>query len=58
MLHYCPLPILTPLLIQKSIEHSQSKDKFIRVALKRLIKTQILEDELTEVNALNNILLA
>jgi HAMP domain-containing protein len=57
-LHYCPPPILTPLLIQKIIKHSQLKDQYIRVAFKRLTEAQILEDELTEVNALNKTLLA
>jgi hypothetical protein len=49
---------LTPLLIQKIIEHSQSKDKFLRVSSKRPTETQILEDELIEVSALNKVLLA
>jgi hypothetical protein len=57
-LHYSPLSILTSLFIQKIIEHSQSNDQYIRDALKRLTETQILEDELTEVNALNKVLLA
>jgi hypothetical protein len=34
------------------------KDKFLRVSLKRLIKAQILEDELKEVSDLNKVLLA
>jgi hypothetical protein len=33
------LSILTPLLLQHLIEHSQSKDQYIRVALKRLTET-------------------
>jgi hypothetical protein len=53
-----PLLILTSLFIQKINEHSRSKDQFIRVALKRLTKSQILDDELSEVSALNKVLLA
>jgi hypothetical protein len=49
---------MTPLLIKKIIEHSHSKDKFLRVSLKRLTETQILEDELKEVSELNKIILA
>jgi hypothetical protein len=40
------------------IEQSQSKDQYIRVALKRLTETQILKHELSEVSALNKVLLA
>jgi hypothetical protein len=43
---------------QKLIKHSRSKDQYLRVALKRLIETQLLEDELKEVNESNKILLA
>jgi hypothetical protein len=50
--------ILTPLLFQNIIKHSQSKDQFLRVSLKRLTKTQILEDELKEVSELNKVNLA
>jgi hypothetical protein len=52
------LSTLTSFFIQKIIEYFQSKDKFIRATLKRLTKTQILEDELIEVTALNKVLLA
>jgi hypothetical protein len=52
------LSILTPLLIQKIIEHCQSKDKFIRVSLKRLTEAQTFEDEFKRVSALNEVLLA
>jgi hypothetical protein len=45
-------------LLQQLIEHSRSKDQYIRVALKRLTKAQILEDELIEEKALNKTLLA
>jgi hypothetical protein len=34
------------------------KDKFLRVSSKRPTETQILEDELIEVSALNKVLLA
>jgi hypothetical protein len=57
-LHYRPFPILTSLFIQEIIEHSRSKDQYIRVALKRLTGTHILEDELAEVNALNKVMFA
>jgi hypothetical protein len=50
--------ILTSLLFQNIIKHSLSKDHYIWVALKRLTKAHILEDELTEVSALNKVLLA
>jgi hypothetical protein len=50
--------ILTPLLIQKIIEHSQSKNKFLRVSLMRLTEAQNFEDELKWVSALNEVLLA
>jgi hypothetical protein len=52
------LSILTPLFFQQLIEYSQSKDQYIRVALKRLTETQILDDELKEEKALNKALLA
>jgi hypothetical protein len=47
-----------PLSDQKLIEHSQSKDQYLRVALKRLTKTQLFKDELKEVSESNKILLA
>jgi hypothetical protein len=34
------------------------KDKFLRVAIKRLTKTQIFDDELKQVNDLNENLMA
>jgi hypothetical protein len=52
------LLILTPFFFQQLIEHSQSKDQYIRVALKRLTEKQILDDELKEERALNQTLLA
>jgi hypothetical protein len=58
VLHYHLFSILTPLLIQKILEHSQLNDKFLRVSLKRLTETQILEDELEEVSELNMVIQA
>jgi hypothetical protein len=52
------LLILTLFFFQQLIEHSQSKDQYIRVALNRLTETQILDDELKEERALNQTLLA
>jgi hypothetical protein len=40
------------------MEHSRSKDQYIRVAVKRLTKIEILHDELIEVTAQNKVLLA
>jgi hypothetical protein len=40
------------------VKHSQDKDQFLKVATKRLMETQILEDELKEVSELNSLLLA
>jgi hypothetical protein len=45
-------------LTQTLVEHSQAKDQFVRVIVKRLMETQLFEDELKEVNQLNTILLA
>jgi hypothetical protein len=39
-------------------KHSQDKDQFLRVAIKGMRETQILEDELKEVGELNSVLLA
>jgi hypothetical protein len=49
---------LDPLFLQQLIEHSQSKDQYIRVALKRLTETQLFEDELKKANKSIEILLA
>jgi hypothetical protein len=35
------------------VEHSHSKDRFLRVGIKRLAETQTFEDELKEVSELN-----
>jgi hypothetical protein len=52
------LLILTHSFIQKIIEHSQSKDKFLRVSLRRISKAQDFEDELKRECAVNEMLLA
>jgi hypothetical protein len=44
--------------MQALVKHSQDKDQFLKVAIKRMMETQILEDELKEVSKLNSILLA
>jgi hypothetical protein len=38
------------------VKHSQEKDQFLKVAIKRMTETQILEDELKEVGELNSVL--
>jgi hypothetical protein len=40
------------------VKHSTSKDQFLRVVVKRMMETQLFEDELKEVSQLNSILLA
>jgi hypothetical protein len=44
--------------MQTLVEHSRSIDQFLRVAVKRLMETQLYEDELKEVSQLNTVLLA
>jgi hypothetical protein len=39
------------------VKHSQNKDQFLKVAIKCLTETQVLEDKLKEVSKLNSILL-
>jgi hypothetical protein len=39
------------------VEHYQAKDQFLRVAVKRFIKTQLFKDELKEVSQLDTVLL-
>jgi hypothetical protein len=51
------LPNLTPFLVQKIIEYSQSKDKFLRASLMRISESQNFEDELERVRAMNEMLL-
>jgi hypothetical protein len=50
--------VLTFLLIPTLVKHSEAKDQFLRVAVKRMMKTQLFEDELKEVSQLNSVLLA
>jgi hypothetical protein len=40
------------------VKHSEAKDQFLRVAMKRMMETPIFEDELKEVSHLNLVLLA
>jgi hypothetical protein len=40
------------------IKHSQNKDQFLRVAIKRMQETQTFEDELKAMIELNSILIA
>jgi hypothetical protein len=56
--HYRLFLIPTPSLIQEIIKHSQSKDKFLRVCIKRLSEAQNFKDELKRASALNETLLA
>jgi uncharacterized small protein (DUF1192 family) len=58
-------PLTTPsqhgsdlFLTQALVKHSQAKDQFLKVVVKRMTETQILEDELKEVSKLNSVLLA
>jgi hypothetical protein len=51
------ISILTLFLVQEIIEHSQSKDKFLRASLKRISKSYNFEDELTRMSAMNKMLL-
>jgi hypothetical protein len=43
---------------QALVKHSPDKDLFLKVVVKRMMETQILEDELKEVRELNSALLA
>jgi hypothetical protein len=44
--------------MQVLVKHSRDKDQFLKVAIKRMTETQILEDELKELSELNSVLLA
>jgi hypothetical protein len=44
--------------MQALVKHSQDKDQFLIVAVKRMMETQVLEDVLKEVSKLNSVLLA
>jgi competence protein ComGC len=50
--------VLTFLFIPTLVKHSEAKDQFLIVAVKRMMKTQLFEDELKEVSQLNSVLLA
>jgi hypothetical protein len=42
--------VLTSLLLQTLVKHTEAKDQFLRVAVKRMMDTQLFEDELKEVS--------
>jgi hypothetical protein len=44
--------------MQAMVKHSQDKDQFLKVAIKWMQETQIIEDELREVSKLNSVLYA
>jgi hypothetical protein len=44
--------------MQTLVKHSQDKDQFLKVAIKRMTETRVLEDELKEVSKLNSVVLA
>jgi hypothetical protein len=44
--------------VQVMVKHSQDKDHFLKVAIKRMQETQTFGDELKEMIKLNSILLA
>jgi hypothetical protein len=43
--------------MQAMVKHSWDKDQFLKVTIKRMTDSQILEDELKEVGELNSVLL-
>jgi hypothetical protein len=43
--------------MQALVKHSLDKDQFLKVTIKRMMETQILENELKEVGKLNSVLL-
>jgi hypothetical protein len=43
--------------MQTLVKHSQAKDQFLRVAVKRMSETRLFEDELKEVSRPNVVLL-
>jgi hypothetical protein len=42
--------------MQVLLKHSQDKDQFLKVAVKRMTGTQILADDLNEVDELNSVI--
>jgi hypothetical protein len=49
---------LTFFLMQALVNHSQDKDQYLKVVVKQMTETQVLEDELKEVSNLILVLLA
>jgi hypothetical protein len=45
-------------LIQAVVKHSQDKDQFLKVSIKRMQETQLYEGDLKEANKYNSILFA
>jgi hypothetical protein len=45
-------------LMQAMVKHSQDKDQFLKVAIKRMQEAQAFEDELKEVGELNSVFYA
>jgi hypothetical protein len=43
--------------MQWLVNHSEARDQFLRVAVKRMMETQLFEDELKKVSQLNIVLL-
>jgi hypothetical protein len=43
--------------MQSLVNHSEARDQFLRVAVKRMMETQLFEDELKKVSQLNIVLL-
>jgi hypothetical protein len=43
--------------MQALVKHSRDMDQFLKVAIKQMLETQILEDELKELGELNSVLL-
>jgi hypothetical protein len=44
------------LLMQTVVKHSQDKDQFLKVSMKRMQETQMFENELKEANQYNSVL--
>jgi hypothetical protein len=43
--------------MQVLVKHSQDKDQFLKVVIKRMTEAHVLDDELKEVSKLNSVLL-
>jgi hypothetical protein len=48
---------LTFFVMQALVKHSQDKDQFLKVVIKRMTGAHVLDDELKEVSKLNSVLL-